>query len=531
MGELVNKLGNKDNGWLIKSNDWNLLVQGIENVEARLTDQIAALKEDVEERFDETDKKISDLGSRLDALSSEVDENLTHVKEQFAKVDEYLASLGNEIDSIKNEIEPILSRYWILTLEAPKLNFALGETAEITAVVKDFKGNKIVDRPWVDFVSVWGRLRPADGYSSLMGAGNRNLSVQVDSNGVAKAVLSAEDTEGLTVEAEQEVQGSLKTKLSTTQLSIAETILKAETPLQAKDEGAFSKIKTEYDRNGAISVRNFVDSYYIKNTGLKTQKVVPNFYHQWRDYRSTVLAFVKNDADPRTPDQSRAVSSIQITFRDWIGPWLTLEYFAEVDTLLTNYKNRLGSSMVITDKFSESLSNVKQEVASIVGGKGFVAKQRDYQIIDKAIGSLDLINPPSFVATLATSVKGAVGVQRMLDTTGAYMDNAKDGETIAMDAFTYNATQSEKTYLEVKEKLSAVEDNVSKMDIKVKNVDSGMQVLEERTQNIQNTGSNVQNDIVSMRGDLEKLTKLDIEKVSTTMNYAEVLWKDRLGIK
>ena len=523
MGELVEKLGNKSDGGLIKSDDWNSLVRGIEAVETKLDDRIDALESTMTQRFQASDERISDLENRVNDLSDEIGSELDTVKAD-------IADLKDALSTLYAEIAPIYERCWSLYLESPKQQFALGEKATIRATVKDFRGDTLGERPWVDFVSVWGRLRPAPGFTSRAGAGNRNLSVQVNDDGIAEVYLSSEHADGFTEEAENEVLGALRTKVPSSDISIADTILSAETPMQAKETGAFRLVRNEYDRTGALSVRNFVDAYYMKNQAIRNQKIIPNFYHTWRDYRATVLAFVKKDADPGTPDQSRGVSSIQITFRDWIGPWLSLDYFQELDTLLSDYRGRLGSRTVITDNLPDSLRNIQDEVLSITDGKGVVGKQRDYKAINKAVGTLDMVDPPSFVSTLAKTVRGAIGVQRMLETTQAHVVDADDDENAAMDAFTNTATQSEKDYTDVKDKLSSIENVVNQMDEKVKTVDSGVQILEERTQSIQNESGSFRSDIVSLKGDLTQLSKLDMDRVSETISRADVLWKDRLGL-
>ena len=384
MGELVDSLGNKSAGQLIKSEDWNSLVAAVER-----------LSKQVDDGFDKVDGQLRNLGNRIDVLSDD-----------FGK--------------FRGRVEPLLDEYYRLTLQTTRTSFAIGELAEVTARVTDLRGNSldlsnVEDRPWIDFVvASWGQLRPVAGFESLGGAGDRTISVRTDAEGIARVQLRSDHAEGFTDETEAEVAVSLQTRLQTTNKSIAETILSAATPIEAKETGAFQVLTTEYDRADAPRVRNYADAYYLKNTALVTGGILPPFTHSWLDYRSTLMAFARHDSNPVTPDQSRGVSSIQVTFRDWIYPWIITEYFVETGPLVENFRDRLGPKIV--DNLDESVFNFKAEVSDFVLDKGLLGRQRNYLVIQDALDTVTTPQPVTYdLNTLTGPMQDAISVQRTLE--------------------------------------------------------------------------------------------------------------------
>jgi hypothetical protein len=384
MSELVDNLGNKAAGQLIKSEDWNALVVAVEN-----------LSERVDQRFAEVDGQLQNVADRVEVLSDDFGE-------------------------FRGLVEPLLAEYYRLTLETTRTSFAIGELAEVTARVTDLRGNALdlsndADRPWIDFVvASWGQLRPVAGFESLGGAGDRTISVRTDAQGIARVQLRSDHAEGFTDEDEAEVAVSLQTTLPTTNTTIAETILSAATPIEAKGMGAFQVLTTEYDRTDAPRVRNYADAYYLKNTALITGGIVPPFTHSWLDYRSTLMAFVRRDSDPVTPDQSRGVSSIQVTFRDWIFPWIITDYFVETGPLVADFRDRLGPKIV--HNLDESAFNFKAEVSDFVLDKGLLGRQRNYLVIQDALDTVITPQPVTYdLNKLTGPMQDAVSVQRTLE--------------------------------------------------------------------------------------------------------------------
>ena len=411
MGELVDSLGNKAAGQLIRSEDWNALVVAVEN-----------LSERVDDRFAEVDGQLQTLGDRVEALSA-------------------------EFGDFRGLVEPLLGDYYRLTLETSRTSYAIGELAEITARVTDLGGNTLdlsneSDRPWIDFVvASWGQLRPVAGFESLGGAGDRTISVRTDAQGIARVQLRSDHAEGFTDEDEAEVAVSLQTRLPTTNTTLAQTILSAATPIEAKGMGAFQVLTTEYDRTDALRVRNYADAYYLKNTSLITGGIIPPFTHRWLDYRSTLMAFARRDSDPLTPDQSRGVSSIQVTFRDWIFPWIITDYFVETGPLVENFRDRLGPKII--DDLDESVFNFKAEVSDFVLDKGLLGRQRNYLVIQDALDTVTSPQPVAFdLNKLTGPMQDAIGVQRTLESAQGVASGFADRE-VAFGLLTDTAVRAD----------------------------------------------------------------------------------------
>lgn len=404
MGNLADRFGGKHPGELIQARDWNGLIDGIEAIESALT------------------ARVEDLDARLGGIE---------------------AGLGD----LRGAVDLLLGQTRRVSLNTGRVRYAIGELAEITARVADARGNPLdladeAARPWVDFVSSWGHLRPVDGFRSIAGAGDRTLSVQVNAQGEARVLLRAEHAEGFTREAEGHVSTTLTTVLPATNKSVLATILEANTPMEADLRGAFQVMSREYDRVDAVNVRDYVDTYFVRNPARVAGKLPPITHQTWRDYRSTVLAFLKGDSDPSTAEPGQGVCSIQVTFRDWIGPWLNLDYLPKAKDLATDYGNLFQAN--VGRDFAETTTKFRDKVSERVRDKGLIGKQRDYQAASLALD--DLSGPaggPGFVGDAARSVRSAIGLQQALETSEAAL--FAPATQVGLQAVTQVAVQADAT--------------------------------------------------------------------------------------
>ena len=389
MGVLADTLGGKSAGELIRATDWNALIDAIEAIEVRLDDRITELSESVDTRFETVNTSLDELRETVDSL------------------DERVTGLRTEMDALQARLRRV-------TLETTRTNFAIGELAQITGRITALDGTPLTltdaaTRPWIDFVTVWGQLKPVAGFVSRGGAGDRTISVQVNAEGIARVQLRAEHAEGFSDEAEAEVSATLTTAVA--QTSVRDIILESNTPMEAQERGAFRIMSAEYGRTDALSVRNYVDAYYVRNPNLVTGNLFfPEFHHRWRDYRSTVMAFAKSDADPVTADSSLGSSSIQINFRDWIGPWINLDFFADLPTIVDDYRDRFGG--LILDDYRDSLFRFEEDIQVLVGNVGLVGKQKQYRAITEAIGQVQVADPPPFLADLTFNLQNGIALQQ-----------------------------------------------------------------------------------------------------------------------
>lgn len=405
MGDLANRFGGKSAGELIRAEDWNGLIDGIDVLAASLTQGLAALSSSVDDRF--------------------------------AKLDTRLGQAEAGIADVQGSVAVLLTQIRRLSLQTGQLTYAVGEAATVTARILDARGNPLVlddaaARPWVDFVSTWGQLQPASGFTSLGGDGDRTMSVQVDAQGVAAVLVRSAPAQGFTAEAEGQVAASLTTVLPATNVNVRDTFLRAATPMEASLRGAFDVMSREYDRSDAVNVRNYVDTYFVRDPGRVVGTLPPVTHDTWRDYRTTVLAFVKGDGDPSTAEAGQGVCSLQVVFRDWIGPWLNLDYLPKAADLAKEYTLQLKPRVGLD--FATTASGLQEEIARTVGSKGLVAKHRDYAALSSALDQLPDPGAPDFVRAAAGSVHNALGMQQTLESAQVTLGAA--GGPVALAALT-----------------------------------------------------------------------------------------------
>ncbi|HUE97441.1 MAG TPA: hypothetical protein VMN39_12330 [Longimicrobiaceae bacterium] len=426
MGVLADSLGGKTAGELIRAADWNALIDAIEGIETSLDTRISNLSNSVDERFGVVDTAISGLQDSVGTLEEQVEE-------------------------MDTALQALRQRFRLVTMQTAQTDFVIGEQAEITARVTDLDGTALplenaATRPWIDFVAAWGQLKPVPGFESRGGAGDRTISVRVNAEGIARVLLRAEHAEGFSDDAENEVSAALTTVASGAQMSLKDTILNAATPMQAVEQGAFRVMTQEYVRADAPSVRNYVDAYYIKSPAAATNKFAPNFFHRWRDYRSTVIAFVKTDSDPRTPDPNLGSCSIQVHFRDWIGPWLNLDFFVDLAPLVNNYRDIFIGNVGVD--FRDTLDRFKEQVEVNLADKGILGKQKHTKAIMDAIGQMQVVNPPPFLGNVTQIVKNGLVMQQATEYGQAAAVGLGD-QPITFQAFTESSARAETKAAEV----------------------------------------------------------------------------------
>jgi hypothetical protein len=457
--------GEKVSGELIRARDWNQLVAAVRALDTQLdsltrsVDQrFQALSGSVDERFaslsTSVDGRFGEVTTRLDALEAfqtEADGRLDQLEHDVAAlvtranaVDTTVAGVQTGLTTLQTVVSPLVAFYnYKLTLSSTRDTFALGELAQITALVTNLAGQPLAERPWIDFVTPWGQLQPASGFESIGGVGDRTVSVRANSAGIARVLLHAEHVQGINdAVISSAVATSMSTRMATSSQTVAEAIVESATPMQAKQSGAFRTLSAEYDRTDATGVRSYLDAYYLDKAPTFTDaRVVPNFSHSWRDYRTTVIAFAKADADPLTPDASHGVGSIQVTFRDWVGSWLQLEYGEELVTEVEQAREHLGRR--VTDDLAESAEGLQVGIDELVPkDHGVIGRQRDYEVVRRALDDLDLPQPPPFLSDLKRSVSEAVTMQQAMEVSQATALHAPS-QNVTVRAFTQSYVRAD----------------------------------------------------------------------------------------
>jgi len=387
VGELVDTFGGKVSGELIKAVDWNGLLGVIEQ-------QLDSLRSDLEGRLDALEARADAADARLNELDGRVaplEALATSVRQRFRRVD----------------------------LTTTRSRFAIGERGEIIAQVTDLEGNAVdftdtASRPWVDFVTVWGALKAVPGFETRGGAGDRTVSVRVNASGEARVRLRADHAEAFAEEQEAEVEAVLGATVGTGAAArpVSQILLEAATPTSDGVAAAFQIIAQEYDRQDTFVMQSYLDAYYVQNPAQSFGRFTSVFQHRWRDYRATVLAFVKPDADPLSADGTQATASIQVTFRDWIHPWIIVDYLPGQVTLAEQYRNRFRGR--ITGDYEASLAGVFDIIKEEAVGKGLIAQQRELAAAQTAIEQIGFTDPPDHLDELIVSVGGGIKVQQSL---------------------------------------------------------------------------------------------------------------------
>ncbi len=381
MGELVDNFAGKVAGELIRASDWNGLIAAIEGqltaLETRLNDTINALT-----------PRVASLETRVSAVEG-----------QLAPLNALAAA--------------ILQRQRRLDLNVGRSTFAIGERGEIIARVTDMLGAPLnltnpATRPWIDFVTVWGTLKAATGFVSIGGQTSRSVSVQVNAAGEARVLLRADHSDAFAEEHEAEVSALMATDIGGR--TVANAFLTATTPGAATLGPAYAAISAAYDRVDTRAMRSYLDTYYVRNPSQVFNFVDSIFGLSWRDMHTTVLAFVKPDDQPGSPDSAMATGSIRVTFRDWINPWIVTQYLPPAPPIIERYRDRFP--IEIGPRYEDAVRGVFDVIRENTVDRGVLGMQRELAAAQEALATINVANPPSYLQNLVETVAGGLTVQQ-----------------------------------------------------------------------------------------------------------------------
>ncbi len=369
MFPLFDTIGGKTPGELIRSNDWNTLVQAVDGLNQTVTDGF------------------STVNNRLDDLTARVE------------------TVETTLTAFQSRIDSLLSQYYRISLQTTQSTYALGDRAELLATVTDVFGDPVqftnATRPWIDFVSTWGQFRVVGGFETRGGVGQRSASVRVNTQGIARVELRADHIDDGDEDDDDEVFATLNTIVANNQ-TVSQLITQSASPVGA--QAAYSVMTAQY--NASPGYRQYVDKSYNHNHWSKAVGSVDRIVAgNWDEYRSTVLAFVKNDSDAQTPDPGRGFASTQITFRDWVRGWSVLDYldFDDNDPEILDLGNRFDDLVAQPGLFD--FDRVKDIVREKVRPDGYFSRARDYQVVDKAF---ERVNPRENARVIETIRGGLV---------------------------------------------------------------------------------------------------------------------------
>lgn len=521
MGQLVDNLGSKSPGQLIRSTDWNALVAAVENVEESLAQRMDDLTASLDGRVSDVTSQIEGLNSAIEDVKSQLSGVTETTRSQFDALNEKIKTLDEQFASLDNRAAPIQDDQYRVTIESERVHYAIGELAELTARVTDSNGNHLDlsdadNRPWVDFVTVLGRFKPVEGFENLGGSGDKAISVQVDEHGIAKVCLKSDHTEGFTDDAENEAAAFLRASLRGHDSCIADTVLKAAMPGECSASGVFGAISVEYDRSDS-SFRNYVDAWYVHNLQFVGSGSIARPARKWRDHTTAVIAIVK------APDSSRAtnVNSIQIAFRDWITPWICLDYLANLKEQVADVKARLGSR--ITSDYSESASLVTDAIVDTLRGKGVLGKQREYAAIRSALDALQLSSPPPFLPALLKAVRGMLDIQR---TQGHSTAASPDDDHSIFKALNEILVRPQSRDTSADDRISEAAQSIETLGSAIAELKSTVRFMEGRFEASLSEGGELQRiraNLKSLEQQVEVLQALDVADVQGKMDEFQLI--------
>lgn len=470
----VTALAPKSAGHLIKHNEWNTLVDSVLAITGAVTVN--------QQRLDQVEADALTLRSDLDAAVARLD------------------TVEQDFEVLSGQVAPLLDQYLVRT-SCERVRYAMGEVCEITAEVTTLAGEPVSGRPWVDFVTSWGRLRSVSGFTSRAGVGDNSLSVRVDNQGIARVLLRADHTEGFTETEELEVQGSLQTLVEASNASIAQTILNASGPTEFTAQAAYSALSFEYERNDSNTMRSYVDTYFVRTPEYQVRPIRPNPFSNWRDYRATVMAMAKPDGDPTTADYSRGGSSIQITFRDWISYWIN-NYVLDVNPAIQAVLPELEP--IFTLPVAEATFQFEDLMANQLFNMGVIGRMKTFDVLKQAVGQVGGATDP-VMAQFKDQVANAVAIQEANDV---------NQWIYSIDSSAAEGTPSAVAFLEMQQQSAELSGKVQE----TADVGQSIAVLEGRMQAAEGVGVNIDQRLNLINDSVKAINVFDDTSIQSGVN-------------
>jgi len=369
--DLAATLAPKSPGNLITAQDWNALV----SVLVEYGNGLIALPT----RMTAAEAAIEALDARVAALET----------------------LPDLVQTIDEETRPLRDNY-ALSVRTTQEGFLVGQTAEIVFRATRLDGTPITGaRPWLDVVATWGRLRAAPGFVVRENAEENAISVQFNAAGEVRVQLRSQFTKGFTPLVESNFGNAIRAASGVAGKSIAQVLETAVSPQDAEAKVAFKAMHATY--NGNQSIKAFADGYVAQYTGGRFGGIVAA--GDWDVFRATVMAFAKPDASPTTPDPTRGVATVQVSFREWIPHW-SGDYLLDLDLVTPGWSQFFDANKARADLLPFAVSELDKRAKN----DGLLGHVRNMKAFDKAAG---LINPGNDgnLAQNRLLLKGAVQMQ------------------------------------------------------------------------------------------------------------------------
>lgn len=502
MSTELSKLVPKEDGNLVRSDDWNILVNQVVALGGIVDTQQSNYEDNVEH--------ISNLETTLTARVEEIENLIGESGDGEGTIISRLVDLEeNKLDTetftqFQSTLDPLLLQYTV-TLETDEVNYLLGEVASLTATVRKLDGSTVTSRPWLDFLVSWGDVEAVNGFETRPGAGGRSLSVRTNSDGIARVRIKAENLARTSESTDLEIQAFYATEISSQSQTkvIRQAIMEAPDPQDNFMRAMYAETTLRYDNN-SFGIQAVTDLYYLdKYRGPANDIFFPS--GSWKDYRSTIAVFAKDDSNPETPDFGKGVSSIQLNFRDWISSWIQdykpdIPYqqgpwFLDIPEILQDPAYR---PEILVDYFDEH-----------VAGLGLLGKHKALESMGAVIDLFDEsdINPGA--GPLINVIGDAVKTQKNMDFV-SYGDAASGGRgLVAMSQVVQQAAGTGA----VQGQVNSVESQIDSIDSKTSGLEANFNVLNTRVDETTAQGENMMLALGSIDNKVGNISVVDADSV------------------
>jgi hypothetical protein len=393
-----------------------------------------------------------------------------------------LEPLAARLQALETQTAPLLQNYR-LQVRTLAENHLVGQVATLEFTVTGLDGSALPDPlPWLDVFTSWGRLRAAPGFNVRNNAEENALSIQFRRDGgtvLAQVQLRSQFTRGLALSDELSFANTLQLQAGSTGRTVMQVLQTSASPQDPDTRIAFKTLHASYDANR--SVRQYADSYVGQmTTGVfrpdRIGAVVA--LGEWENYRATVMAFAKPDADPTSPDPSRGVATVQVNFREWIAHWSD-DYIRDVSPVLPGWSTLLGQNLQRADVLPFTVAELGRR-ATIEGALGHA---RNLVAFDQAAA---VINPgnDSQLAQSKALLQGAAQMQIATGGIGnqaaaSYAQHAQvsqqTGATArAAQATAADAATAKQSVLVLENRVKAAEQTGKEISAGLKNIGDGV---------------------------------------------------------
>ena len=271
-------------------------------------------------------------------------------------------------------------------------------------------------------------------------------------------------------------------------------------------------MNSQYEMAQSGPIQMFLDSYHQYPQFQLLPKIVPSVVSNWKHYRTVVVALAKDDSDPTTPDSSKGSASIQVQFRDWVGPWIKgyvdgFEVF--VPDIVASVGNKIGSG-----GFAMDLDLMQNIIETDIGALGSIGRQRYYNAVIEAMDQVTLPSPPSYMPELLQTMKQAVTVQQIQESPMTALKGNLLNQAPAMAAISGLSRHA----ASAKASADAAQSSMQSLQTSSTDLHNRILALDNDLQSTQQVSNSIHNELSSIHDNVLKINTLDQNSVKGQIN-------------